>query len=55
MKNLDLNGLGVQEMNAEEMRETEGGLILELICIGLLITFGILGMKNPDRVEVTYS
>jgi len=25
MKNLDLNGLGVQEMNAEEMRETDGG------------------------------
>jgi len=25
MKKLDLNGLGVQEMNAEEMRKTEGG------------------------------
>ncbi len=25
MKKLDLNGLGVQEMNAEEMRVTEGG------------------------------
>jgi len=25
MKNLDLNKYGVQEMNAEEMRETEGG------------------------------
>jgi len=25
MKKLDLNGLGVQEMNAEEMRETDGG------------------------------
>ena len=25
MKNLELNGLGVQEMNAEEMRETDGG------------------------------
>ena len=25
MKNLNLNGFGVQEMNAEEMRETDGG------------------------------
>jgi len=25
MKNLDLNGFGVQEMNAEEMREINGG------------------------------
>jgi len=25
MKNLDLNGLGVQEMNAEEMLNIEGG------------------------------
>jgi len=25
MKTLNLNDLGVQEMNAEEMRETEGG------------------------------
>lgn len=28
MKNLNLNGLGVQEMNAEEMRETDGGKTL---------------------------
>ena len=27
MKNLDLNGYGVQEMNAEEMRVQEGGYI----------------------------
>lgn len=25
MKNLDLNDFGVQEMNAEEMMQTEGG------------------------------
>jgi hypothetical protein len=25
MKNLDLNGFGVQEMNAGEMREVQGG------------------------------
>lgn len=35
MKNLDLNGLGVLEMNAEEMRENNGGIILESIFIGV--------------------
>jgi len=27
MKKLDLNGLGVQEMNAEELKVVEGGFI----------------------------
>jgi len=31
MKNLDLNNYGVQEMNAEEMRFTEGGFIQFII------------------------
>ncbi len=39
MKKLDLNNYGVQEMNAEEMRITEGG-ILGLIVFS--IAFGIL-------------
>ena len=30
MKNLDLNSYGVQEMNAVEMKETDGGFIFEL-------------------------
>ena len=29
MKNLDLNGLGVQEMNATEMRATDGGWLAD--------------------------
>jgi len=40
MKNLDLNGLGVQEMNAEEMRVVDGGnpaVIFYLIVLMLAI------------------
>jgi hypothetical protein len=40
MKNLDLNGLGVQEMNAEEMRVTDGGMIwLAGLAAGLIVSF----------------
>ena len=39
MKNLDLNKFGVQEMNAGEMRQTEGGsllsTIIEIVKIGV--------------------
>lgn len=38
MKNLDLNGLGVQEMNAEEMNGVDGGFlpqVLKFIATGL--------------------
>ncbi len=31
MKNLDLNNYGVQEMNAEEMRVTEGGFVGKVV------------------------
>lgn len=37
MKNLDLNGLGVQEMNAEEIREMGGGLV-PLIIFGVVVS-----------------
>lgn len=40
MKNLDLNKYGVQEMNAMEMRETDGGgllLFLILVVASLLL------------------
>jgi len=30
-----LNGFGVQEMNAEEMRETDGSLLIESLLIGI--------------------
>ena len=31
MKNLDLNKYGVQEMNAGEMKENNGGILLEVL------------------------
>ena len=40
MKNLDLNGFGIQEMNAEEMRLTEGGF--PWVAIGIFIAQGII-------------
>jgi len=39
MKNLDLNAYGVQEMNHQEMVETDGGIGL---LTGLLIVGGLL-------------
>jgi len=40
MKNLDLNKYGVQEMNAEEMKATDGGIlwILFIILFAALLT-----------------
>jgi len=35
MKNLNLNDFGVQEMNEEEMRDNNGGFIIESILIGV--------------------
>jgi len=37
MKNLDLNYMGVQEMNTLEMQETDGGLVCLLIAGGILL------------------
>ncbi|MFV0471100.1 MAG: hypothetical protein ACK5L7_03565 [Paludibacteraceae bacterium] len=33
MKTLDLNAYGVQEMNAAEMRETDGGIIIPALAL----------------------
>lgn len=38
MKNLNLNSYGVQEMNAEEMRENNGGLFWEALAVALVIS-----------------
>ncbi len=38
MKTLNLNDFGVQEMNAEEMRKTEGGKFWPELLIGYAIT-----------------
>ncbi|MDR2475285.1 MAG: class IIb bacteriocin, lactobin A/cerein 7B family [Bacteroidales bacterium] len=37
MKTLDLNAYGVSEMNAAEMRQTDGGIFPLVIC-GVVIT-----------------
>lgn len=42
MKNLNLNALGVQEMNAEEMRNVNGGILAAIagilaFCVGFLV------------------
>jgi len=45
MKNLDLNNFGVQEMNAGEMRETDGGKDI----FGWELMFpGIMDGYNPN-------
>ena len=53
MKNLNLNDFGVQEMNAEEMRKTEGGSFLVGLIIGLVVSVAYLlitknGGEDPD-------
>lgn len=49
MKTLDLNTYGVQEMNAVEMRETDGGFFAELIAVAIavaVVTELILAVKE---------
>ena len=46
MKNLDLNSYGVQEMNAVEMMETDGG-IWQAIVAGIVIYLAISTIENP--------
>ena len=39
MKNLDLNGLGVHELNATEMREVDGGFLLAAAAVVTAVLF----------------
>ncbi len=39
MKNFDLNACGVQEMNAAEVAEVNGGFLLAACCVVLAVTF----------------
>ena len=53
MKNLDLNGYGVLEMNAEEMKQTDGGSFLVGFIIGFVVSVAFLlitknGGEDPD-------
>ncbi|MEQ7799912.1 hypothetical protein ABDJ41_08855 [Pedobacter sp. ASV1-7] len=47
MKKLDLNNLGVQELNATEMTKVEGGGLLNLNLLGGLGLGGLLGALTP--------
>ena len=42
MKNVDLNAYGVEEMNKQEMTETNGGICLASIVVGLIVGLIIL-------------
>jgi lactobin A/cerein 7B family class IIb bacteriocin len=54
MKNFDLNGFGVQEMNAEEMRETDGGFIpLVIIAVAVVMSSCIQVNVNSDNNTMT--
>ena len=50
MKNLE--NYGVQELNAKEIRETDGGIIgLDDILIGLVIAVGTVIVNDWDNFE----
>lgn len=43
------------KMTVEDVRTAEGGLILELLFVAVLIPFGLPAIEHPERVEVTHS
>lgn len=47
MKRLDLNNLGVQEMNATEMTKVEGGGLINISLLGGLGLGGLLTALAP--------
>jgi len=54
MKNLDLNAYGVQEMNHQEMVETDGGgLLLGVIIVGGLLLLTGCGSKGSGSNNQT--
>lgn len=54
MKNLDLNGLGVQEMNATEMREVDGGIIPLIIAAAAVLLSSCIQINvNSDNNTMT--
>lgn len=52
MKNLNLNALGVQEMNAEEMREIEGGFWPLIIIIAVVLSSCTVNVTVGDNNAV---
>lgn len=49
MKKLDLNKYGVQEMNAVEMRETDGGFWLELLFVAICVCYWTTNGRTSRR------
>jgi len=52
MKNLDLNNYGVQEMNAMEMREVDGGIIPLFVWVVVAI-IAVVGTAVAMGADVT--
>jgi hypothetical protein len=53
MKNLNLNGFGVLEMNAKEMRETDGGFIpLIIAAVALVVSSCTIVHNTGDNVTI---
>ena len=54
MKSFDLNAMGVQEMNAQEAKELNGGSIIALAVFSLLIGFGVgFAVATADKPHIT--
>lgn len=53
MKNLNLNDFGVQEMNAEEMRETDGGILRDVYDLFSWVASWYIphAQKHPDMSD----
>jgi hypothetical protein len=50
MKNLDLNSMGVQEMNTLEMQETDGGFIIWLIAAAVVLLASSCNIENNFQI-----
>lgn len=51
MKNLDLNNYGVQEMNAEEMRKTDGGVLAIIVLVVGVVVGALIAHIVNESVE----
>jgi len=52
MKNFDVNNFGVQELNAEEMRSTEGGFLWVVAALIVLAAIDLLQNGKLDGIKI---
>ncbi|MCO4293536.1 hypothetical protein NF867_11740 [Solitalea sp. MAHUQ-68] len=53
MKEQELNNLGLKVLNASEMNETNGGFLLELLVVGVIVAIAYLAATDKnDRTQV---